>query len=410
MFKKGRLKQAKKTRILLVFGGLIFICLIGLCFIGYQYLTSPQKNISLKPRADAIIEYCTKNSAVREQCYANEIIKYLGPYSIEQVTDLIKQVQAKDHYLVSCHALGHRLGEKLLAMNNNDWLAAFRQCPDHICSYGCGHGAIQPFFRDVAIKEMDHPEVVAKQLADVCKPSDEWNKTDNGVRNCLHSMGHVAFYMYDGDLAKSISFCNMVASYGNRPELEYYMCSGGIFMQAFLPDAQDAQQIQGQSPPTRENLSEFCSQFDLKTQPICIMEGWPLFVEDVQTSKGLSTFCKRFIPYHQELDCIHRLAAEVVLVQRMDPAKAEELCRELPEDEFTTCISGAATQLFSVDASLIPQAVEVCNRVEEAKPQFLCFDKIMEVGSVMFGVGSPSYEQLCSLLPVSIQDECRTYH
>lgn len=401
--KKTKTRLSDLSRFFPIIIGVMIVCVV--LVIKHVYNPPATKDIVVQ-RSESIMSRCIDDDRSREKCYSKEITKLLSVESMDVVTDIVKYIQAKDQAFTSCHALGHSIGEKLLELHDNDWIEALISCPADMCSYGCGHGAMQSYFRSDSLSKNQVDEVIPV-LASACQENDRWSPTDRENRYCLHSMGHLAFFITQGDVHEGIDVCRRISELG-RGKRDFDICAGGVFMVLYFPaDSQEAALTVGQAP-TKDTLKEFCEQFEEDTSRLCLEESWSLFVDEVQNAKGVETYCEMFERFGRESACIHRMGAELLMVNKMQYESVLDVCTSL-ESNQDECVAGIATQLFSVDVELLDQSFEVCAFAEDIGIGELCHERLIDVAASKFGTETREYASFCQQIDSQYEKICTSY-
>ena len=359
-------------------------------------------NVLEKYAAD-ILKKCSSQSRP-PSCYDKEVPELLSKISLEQAFEVTKLIQEKDQGYFYCHVLGHNLSTKETAKNPDKWKDVVARCPSNICSNGCIHGAFQERFRQEALPDATIEELNL-ELAGVCEKRPGWNPTNMKRATCYHALGHLSMYMTDANIQKSTGLCEeitaLAASTGFTP-----ICFDGAFMQIFQPlEPEDFALIEGKQPK-REELASFCNEFERYRKGSCWNEGWPLFLDQITTPKGVVEFCSVLQEPFLQDRCYDAMFYVVPTQFQFQENRIKDFCSKLPDPQRGKCFSNAASRFIETDARLVAKAAGMCEAAANFNVAEECYNELLFYSTYNFHKGSEDFKRLCNALPDPWNEKC----
>lgn len=364
---------------------------------------------SITAYAQQMIEVCA-DAPHRPTCYEQEVPKLVSDLPTEEIFNVVRQIRRDDPEYLYCHVLAHELGVYEVSLDPQNWLDVVAKGPtDGLCSNGFAHGAIVARFNDVHLSQ-DEFEYALGDLSIACEEREGFNPTDLTKAICYHGVGHVMIHMTDADVDRSLRGCEVV---GLKDDGRDYrkLCIEGVYMQLFQPlEPEDYALIDKLAyKPTRENLTDFCSDHSNSDAQYgaCWREAWPLFGNEIYTSEGLLEYCSP-LSETQDEDLCYISAFTINGRHNLgDIEKMASTCNGLPQEYQGRCFARGANAFPEEDPNLVPQAIDMCSRANEAAARNECYHFLASVASFNFHRTSPAFEALCSSLPPKHERTCR---
>ncbi len=260
-----------------------------------------------------------------------------------------------------CHGQGHDLG-KLVFERTKDLSASMYVCSNR-CTAGCMHGILMGMFGTKG--EHVSLERVITEAKAVCSTKEI--TSTNKVGDCIHGVGHVISELVGGDIDTGIKYCQEL-----NPRPFQHFCATGIFMQRDLDfGLEDAGR--GHFPCDQYPFSAACYRYKAKylishevgeqTQ-IDALINICLGLEGTKRSGCFHGAGFTFLPYlldnpsginhlcgaGTKVDRTLCIEGAIETLAEHDPAKAREICNELP-DLREQCFYSAEHAMFSLDKS-----------------------------------------------------------
>lgn len=395
--------------ILNIYGGVVFLQSKNMRAISQKTIAKILSKEILDTYAREVVKTCSTEN-YKPTCYEKEITQFMDVMSMEQAFDMTKIIQDYDPSYGYCHVLGHKLSAKETVKDPSKWKEIIGRCPSGVCSNGCIHGAFQERFRTEELTP-EQLEVLKPELEDVCEAKGNWKPTGLEQATCYHALGHLLMYITGADATKSSSLCDEFAIRDGGQRNFSQVCYDGTFMQIFQPlEVEDFALIKGKEVD-KQHHKQFCDQYSGWKQTSCWNEGWPLYREQILTSKGLTEFCdKMYLKDPNFKDrCFAGMSYVVTAQLQFDLKKVENFCKGLTDQRRSgQCFANAATRLFETDYRNIPKSVELCNGVQKALPNRICFEELLRYSTFNFKPNSPEFFQLCNLMPEPWKTSCLT--
>ncbi len=245
--------------------------------VGVMSVVHAQISSAADPLVTAaqIVKACAKEPGDHSPCYEAQVPNLYPKMSVADIFTVIRAIRAADPSYQFCHVLAHKVGERVVAEDPNNWVDAIPLNPsDGLCSNGFVHGVTGGRFS----AEVLNDATIQQFLPDfkrACEPHDDWHPSDLDRSICYHGMGHLFDFITNADLPKALDLCSIVA-----PNDYQRVCIQGVFMQIYQPLEPDDYQMIAQMKvvPTKETVRSYCATFKV---PIyvgsCLEESWPMF-------------------------------------------------------------------------------------------------------------------------------------
>ena len=393
------LKKEKESIAFLV---LFFVLFLYASFVGGGF--SEEK---IDQHAEVVLGTC-KNSEHRPSCYDKEIPKLMDAgLSMEEAFAVTEYVQQKDASYNYCHVLGHTLSAKETAKDPSKWQDIITRVPSGVCSNGGIHGAFQERFRKESLPDAEVFEL-EPILTDICRARREWDPTRLEQATCTHAVGHLAMYITNADIYKSMELCDRVSI--NEDGYDFrQICYDGAFMQIFQPlEPEDFALVEGKHP-NKEKVSVYCSAFEAKQKESCWTESWPLSINEIKKPDGLTVFCSYLSPEGEGAVARCFEGAVYVLTPfffAFDIEVIIDFCLGLQDERKGECIASAASRIIENDWGSIDTAIDLCKKAETHSLGVACFNKLILYSTYNFHPGSKEFFSLCESLEEPWEKEC----
>jgi hypothetical protein len=277
-----------------------------------------------------------------------------------------------------------------------------------MCSNGCIHGGLQERFRADSLTDAQ-VEQIKPDLKTLCEESAAWHPTGLEQASCYHAIGHLTMYMTNADLKKSISLCKEIAGKKDDGRDFTHLCFDGAFMQIFQPlEPEDFALVKGKQP-TKETAGNFCAAYTGVERGACRSESWPLFVDSLETPKGITGICSFLRNDPPEEDRCYSVLFYVITPRlHFDPTAITAFCEKLPRQRGEQCFANAASRMIETDYRNADKAASLCISAASLGFGDKCFQEILTYSVYNFHPGSPESAALCNKLPKPWNDRCLT--
>ena len=335
--------------------------LVGLFFFGWYMSTSyPSAFASTDKLAHEVVAQCAQNEN-RPLCYEKEVPALMDQgLTMERAFEVTKAVQALDPDYHYCHVLAHNISAKEAAKDLSKWKDVVARAPSGICGNGGLHGAFQERFRTDAVPDMPLDRL-AEELAGVCDPRGGWKPTFLERSSCMHGVGHLAMYVTNADIGKSVALCNTLGQPASGEDFRR-TCIDGAFMQIFQPLEPEDTSLVEHIVPSKAKRQAFCERFEGVVRTSCIKESWPLIVDTITSPEGFSGICA---PLSGNAEEYRYCATGVIYIVfgrlEYDAGAMSALCAAVPEKLSIMCTARTASRFVETDWRNIPQALAGCS-------------------------------------------------
>ncbi len=356
--------------------------------------------------ASMVIEEC-KDSKYHPSCYDREIPKLMDKITMEDAFRVTKVIQTKDSQYNYCHVLGHKLSGRETQKDPSKWKDVIARCPTTMCNNGCLHGPLLEIFNSESLTD-SQIEKLLPEMKTICEPRGKWNPVPVEISMCYHGIGHLAMFMTNADINKSLSICEEVAV---RPsgESRVQTCTQGVFMQVFQPLEPEDYALVKKLTPKKENIDSFCNSYNKKYIGTCHAESWALFREEIKSPQGLIKFCSYSEDAFERRRCISAgmsFLTVYFMVNQKNINALYDFCTTLPESEMSWCFADAAIRMINISPNYANEAISICKIAKDAGFEDYCFEKLYPMGTFGFKPISSEFNDFCTNLPQPWQEKC----
>jgi hypothetical protein len=271
---------------------------------------------------------CNQNHG-KDKCYkhaAESLTKKIQPV---EILNIFRENENTPEVFAKCHEVTHYIGRKLFEAEKN-MPQAYSKCQPS-CWGGCYHGVLEQYFNSIGVSSGEISESkVRENIVKICN-SEEKKSNTRLYSECLHGIGHAMMFITDGDLIKSLQFCDELQGIG-----QHVSCYGGAFME------------NSSSSTNLDHPSKFIRASD------------PLYPCNILEYRYLST-------------CYKYQSSHFALISRHDWVKVVELCLQTPKEFQNGCfnIMGSNQIGFTQDFELM---INNCKLTKQTAHRRSCID------------------------------------
>jgi mono/diheme cytochrome c family protein len=309
---------------------------------------------------------CHQDFACLRQAFGN-IAYRRGPQVALQQLD---QLQRRDSVVGGfCHQITHEIGHAALARFHGDAAKALGQGA-MTCWSRYYHGVIERAFAGVPRNQV---HATARTMCSSLSTGPTFV-----LYQCVHGLGHGLMIYSGGDLAYSLRVCDALPDQWDQTS-----CTGGVFMQAFLPPMPGMQAAE--LPMTKRqahNLLYPCPTVAERDKLYCYLQITDRILPQVSFNwRTASSWCRRAEKLWVAT-CFQSLGRDVSGNNQGDPVRIEQICR-LAGAESGDCVYGAVRDVTSNDANG-RRAAKLCLR-QTALTADHCFSAM---GTILGGLAT----------------------
>jgi hypothetical protein len=353
--------------------------------------------------ARQMVAACAKSGTDHSTCYESEVPNLYPKLSVAQIFDVVREIRALDPSYQFCHVLAHKIGNRAVAEDPNNWVDVIPLNPaDSLCSNGFIHGVFEGRFGADVLSDATIQQFMP-QFVEACEPHDGWNPSNLDRAICYHGMGHLADYITNADLPKALNFCSQVA-----PSDYQRVCIQGVFMQIYQPLEPDDYALIAQMPvkPTKDTVRQFCATFhDPEYVGSCLEESWPMFQNSILDGTGVASFCSGQPDATETNQCYVSMSSIIGRTSLGNSEKAVSACNQFPAAQQETCYSYSAQAVLEEDLSQSENAIALCERA----PAYIaeqCMSDLIQHAQFTFGNNTQAHKAFCAAVPQSLQASC----
>jgi hypothetical protein len=331
--------------------------------------------------------------------------------TLDELGKVDAKVRSDGHVLA--HAVGIAAGKR-----SRDITASFPQCSETFQS-GCYHGIIQAYFAGL-------DSIGATETNALCQPfrlreSDRWLRFQ-----CVHGMGHGLTMLYNHDLPRGLSGCDLLAEDWDR-----HSCYSGAFMENIVnvqmphhPASELAHKSSGDhdsmegmegmegmshSPPSFKPIDPAdplypCSALADRYQTACYeMQTSVMLYENHGDIAGAAKNCES-APVKMRTICYVSLGRDVSSYSAQDHKRAITLCSLGTPKYQPWCYYGLVKNIIDLNARPA-DGMAMCRDVPSPGSKAECYSAVGEEIAVL----EPSREgqaRLCSTAEPEYLDAC----
>jgi mono/diheme cytochrome c family protein len=309
---------------------------------------------------------CRIDFVCLRQAYGN-IAFYKGPKLALQLLD--RAQQANTEIAGFCHQITHAIGHAALARYRGDAAKALGQGA-MTCWSGYYHGVVERAFSGVA------RDKVASKARGLC--SSLSTATIFVQYQCIHGLGHGLMIYSAGDLFYSLRVCDSLSTGWDRQS-----CTGGVFMQSFLPPTPGMQMATMQMTLRQSrDLIYPCNAVSAADKLYCYLQITSRILPRVHYNWLLAANWCRRSERGWIRTCYQSLGRDVSGFTREDSKRITLLCRSA-RSYADECLYGAVRDVTSNDANG-RRAGRLCG-LRTALDARRCFEGI---GSILGGLAN----------------------
>jgi methionine-rich copper-binding protein CopC/putative copper export protein len=197
------------------------------------------------------VSQCAELSIGGPNCYRDYFSALLRSDGPTATVDQVDALQARDHYVAAnCHQLTHDIGRDAAKYYGS--LGQAFSYEASACAAGYYHGVVEQVLSKWSDTRLESE--VSTACAEVATP-----RYGIAHYNCVHGLGHGVMLRFNGELFRSLPYCDQLAD-----QWEYSSCLSGAFMQNIISAQEDS------SATLRPGDLQFpCNAVEERQKPDC---------------------------------------------------------------------------------------------------------------------------------------------
>jgi cytochrome c553 len=336
------------------------------------------------PNHETLVD-CHGNYLCYKQAFGN-ISFHDGPK--KALSELAQQMRTNQSINAGCHLIAHEIGHAAyLRYHDNASIALANGAMT--CWSGYYHGVIERAFGGVPRGQ------VAATARRLCT-GRAINTSSFLLYQCVHGLGHGLMIYSGDDLPYSLNICDHL-----RTRWDQTSCTGGVFMQNFLPGPM--QLVQTTWLKTTDLLYP-CDHVATQDKLYCYLMVTSRILPAVNYNwDKAATWCRRS-QRGWVATCFQSLGRDASGYTRQNTAKVLTICRAAGSME-RECIYGAARDITSNDAGA-SRSTHFCSTALQTTRSY-CF---YGIGTILGGLtNTPAARRAtCDIVPTRYRRNC--YH
>src|SRR6266536_1068482 len=285
-----------------------------------------------------------------------------------------------------CHQIAHEIGHAAYVRYHDNAAQALAN-GSMTCWPGYYHGVIERAFGGVPRSN------VASIARNLCT-GKEINRTYFLLYQCVHGLGHGLMIYSLNDLPYSLHVCDQLAT-----EWDQSSCTGGVFMQNFLPGPM---QLTATRWLSKKELLYPCDKVKERDKLYCYLMVTSRILPVVHYDfRKAAAWCRK-AETGWVATCFQSFGRDASGYSVQNPRKIVQLCK-LAGSMERECIYGGSRDLTSNDAGP-DRAIRMC-LLAPAATRLYCF---YGVGTIVggFANGSAARRAKCSPVPAAYRRDC----
>jgi mono/diheme cytochrome c family protein len=307
---------------------------------------------------------CQQDFACLRQAFGNIAYRRGPKIALQQLDEL----QRRDSVVAGfCHQITHEIGHAALARYHGNAAKALGE-GGMTCWSGYYHGVIERAFAGIP---RDKVQMKARSLCASLSSAATFV-----LYQCVHGLGHGLMIYSGGDLAYSLRVCDALPDGWDQTS-----CTGGVFMQAFLPPmpGMQAAQIEMTKRQAR-NLLYPCPSVAERDKLYCYLQITDRILPHVAYDWRVASMWCRRAEKAWVATCFQSLGRDASGNTHQDSIQIARICR-LAGAQGDECMYGAVRDVTANDAGGA-RAAKLCVRQTSLSPD-RCFGAI---GTILGGL------------------------
>lgn len=400
----GELEIAYTAEVKIHGAPILTASLVLILFAGFFFFPVPPKASSAKK----IVEKC-KDTEDRAACYESAVPDLYPSLSLQEIFGVIREIRHIDHSYQFCHVLAHKVGERVVADDPDNWIDAIPLNPaDGLCSNGFIHGVVGGRFRAEVLSDDDLKKLVP-DFSRACESRPHWQPSDLDRSICYHGLGHLYDFITDADLPKALSLCEETAAGKDHKNDFRRVCREGVFMQIYQPLEPDDFLMIERMPikPSTTTVRSFCARFERdEYEGACLRESWPFSKDMLNSAEGTVQFCARQPNPTEETACYESMTSLLGRRKLSDHNSAASICAGLPPEPRRHCYTAVARAVLEEDRTQPEAALSFCARAPEKEAKE-CVAQLVSEAHFLFGTNESQLRAFCRLVPEEMSATCK---
>jgi hypothetical protein len=301
---------------------------------------------------------------------------------------------------VYAHGIGIAGGKR-----GGDIAATFAMC-DPSNQSGCYHGVIQAYFAAAS-------SIGPKEVNSLCEPfrgpdSDRWIRFQ-----CVHGEGHGFEMIYDHDLNKSLTGCDMLSDPWDQTS-----CYGGVFMENIVNVSMPkhpAHDMMMHNMSMQHLAVPFkavdpkdplypCSAVGAQYQDACYQMQTSVILYLNHGDIGATAKTCDTAPLKMRFVCYQSLGRDISAYALQDPVKSKQMCSLGTAEYQPWCYFGLVKNFVDLNARA-SDGLSFCKAVEGDFNKMKCYEAVgEEIGTLRNDAASR--RQLCTGAETDYLDAC----
>lgn len=308
-------------------------------------------------------------ASARDQCYQEFARALLGMGELSAILETLATLNKQNiSEYAACHEITHFLGRDAYRARKNI-PSVYASCT-MACGGGCFHGAMEELLteRYSLEKVLKDDNIIRQELIAICGEEEAYAKL--GIyHQCVHGLGHALMFITDGDLLKSLDFCDAFPRIGERK-----LCYTGIFMENAMSGTNTAPH------PSRFLRADDplypCNSLAEKYLVSCYTFQTGYFIQKIGKNwQEVVSLCG-LIPERYRNFCFQMIGANHMFIAS-SPEQIKRGCAIVDNPYYRNqCIKGAVFYLNSrFGEGAPPYALRFCNTVDDGNKE-ICYTEI----------------------------------
>lgn len=381
----------------------LLIALLGVFYLSSSREYKPSKSANYY--ANLLLDGCSNEDA-KESCYLREVSLLMEVASLEEAFAAVEIAQQQDEFLMTCHTIGHVIGQKEVEKDPGNWVDVIGRCPDFTCSDGCPHGAVIGRFGEESLSE-DELRVAKEELALACGYDGSEESLSPQNYKCLHGVGHLTMFLEEADVGRALDLCESIS--GGDDNSAYSACSEGVFMIIHQPLGVDQEDLVRDLAPTLDTLDEYCSNYEGLALRSCYNEAFVLLEGKILEQSEVEKFCSYSNDENTKYLCLETLYMTAAKIYLDDGILNDfvSYCMDATDENKENCIDQGVVKVLQQDLGFVGDVLNLCSQIDDEHLQRSCQEEIgLYFPATYLKENYQERSEYCSQLPSEMAEDC----
>lgn len=290
------------------------------------------------------------------KCYQSAAKLFMQQFDYEEILAEFRSGEDFREIFSRCHEVAHYIGRDAYKIERSIPVLFSKRA--EACWGGFYHGVVEGYFE---AKQTTSPQRLAEEIKLACGKKEDY-ESPRAWSECIHGIGHALMFISNGDLPKSLKYCDEL------PSQQSDTCYGGVFME------------NSSSSTNMDHPTEY------------LRSGDPFYPCNILDEKYLHSCYSYQSSYFAELS-------------DWDWEKTAQLCARVPEPYQDRCFLTIGTNQVGFTGDL-PKMHQTCALMPTLARERICTEGVVDGLSGRFRSNPAKLIEFCSTAPEWLKKDC----